>query len=89
MSNNRTFTRNNDDRWVAGVCSGVAQYIDVAPIWVRVAMILLALASGLGILIYIVLLFLMKPGDGGNSPLQDLMDSPKKPSEESPKADDK
>ena len=39
---------------IAGVCSGVAEYFDVDPVWVRVAFVLLALASGLGLLAYIL-----------------------------------
>ncbi len=40
---------------IGGVCSGVAEYFDVDPVWVRVAFVLLALANGLGILAYLLL----------------------------------
>ncbi|MEX0619114.1 MAG: PspC domain-containing protein [Pseudohongiellaceae bacterium] len=32
--------RNTRDRWVAGVCSGIANYLGVEPIWIRIATII-------------------------------------------------
>jgi len=42
-------------RMIGGVCSGVTEYFDVDPVWVRVSFALLALANGLGLLAYSLL----------------------------------
>ena len=43
------------DRKIAGVCGGLGEWLDVDPVFLRVAFVLLALAGGLGIVVYIVL----------------------------------
>lgn len=43
------------DRKIAGVCGGLGEWLDIDPVFLRVAFILLALAGGLGIAVYIVL----------------------------------
>jgi phage shock protein PspC (stress-responsive transcriptional regulator) len=45
----------NSDRRIMGVCGGLGEWLDIDPVLFRVAFILLALACGLGILVYIVL----------------------------------
>lgn len=52
--------RSRSHRMIAGVCAGLATYLGVDPIWVRLAFILLTiLTDGAGILVYIVLAVLM------------------------------
>ncbi len=48
-------TRSQDDRWLGGVCGGLAQYFGIDSTVVRVIFILLALFIGGGILIYLIL----------------------------------
>ncbi|HET7764662.1 MAG TPA: PspC domain-containing protein [Burkholderiales bacterium] len=43
------------DRKIAGVCGGLGEWLDVDPVFLRVAFVLLALLAGLGIAVYIVL----------------------------------
>ncbi len=44
----------------AGVCSGIAQYFDIDPTFVRILCVLLALVSfSLGAILYIVLIFIL------------------------------
>jgi phage shock protein PspC (stress-responsive transcriptional regulator) len=43
------------DRKIAGVCGGLGEWLDVDPVFVRVAFVLLALACGFGVLLYILL----------------------------------
>jgi len=43
------------DRKIAGVCGGLGEWLDVDPVFLRVAFVLLALVGGLGIVVYIVL----------------------------------
>lgn len=46
--------RNPDNTLIAGVCSGFAAYLGVDPVWVRLTFILLLLANGFGLLLYII-----------------------------------
>ncbi|MBK7383643.1 MAG: PspC domain-containing protein [Flavobacteriales bacterium] len=56
--------RDPDDKWVAGVLSGLAAYIGMDPLWLRVAMIVLVWASvGVLIPIYILLWILVPKAD--------------------------
>src|SRR5262249_33862200 len=43
------------DRKIAGVCGGLGEWLDVDPVFLRVAFVLLALLAGLGIGVYVVL----------------------------------
>ncbi|MCL0056539.1 PspC domain-containing protein [Dehalococcoidia bacterium] len=47
--------RSRSDRMIWGVCGGLAKHLNVDPTLVRVVMVLLVFANGLGILIYIVM----------------------------------
>jgi len=46
--------RRRDERVVAGVCAGVARWIGVDPLVVRVATVILSLANGVGVVAYLV-----------------------------------
>jgi signal transduction histidine kinase/phage shock protein PspC (stress-responsive transcriptional regulator) len=46
--------RRRDERIVAGVCAGIARWLGVDPIVVRLAACILALANGAGLLVYLV-----------------------------------
>lgn len=47
--------RNEQEKTVAGVCAGLAEYFDVDVTWVRIAFVLAVLAGFSGVLAYIVL----------------------------------
>lgn len=47
--------RSRKERMVAGVCGGLAEYFDIDPTIVRLVFVLLALAGGPGLVIYIVM----------------------------------
>ena len=47
--------RDRSGKMVAGVCSGLAQYLDVDPVLVRVGFILGTFANGIGLIAYVVL----------------------------------
>jgi phage shock protein PspC (stress-responsive transcriptional regulator) len=51
----RRLFRNPDDKLVGGVCSGLAAYLDIDPVWIRLAWALLFFLGGSGLLIYIIL----------------------------------
>ena len=46
--------RRRDERMVAGVCAGVARWLGVDPVVVRLAACVLALANGVGLVVYLV-----------------------------------
>lgn len=52
-------TRSESDKMIAGVCGGIATYIGVDPVIVRLLFLLLAFASGIGLFLYMVLWFVM------------------------------
>lgn len=55
--------RSRSDRMLGGVCSGIGAYFSIDPTIVRLVFALLALANGLGVLLY-VLLWLIMPLEG-------------------------
>ena len=62
--------RDGDDKFLGGVASGVAHYFDVDTVWIRLAFILTAVASGLGILTYIILWIVIPQADTTAEKLQ-------------------
>ncbi len=51
----RRLCRSRSNRMIWGVCGGLAEYFDIDPTIIRVVMVLLSLANGLGIMMYILL----------------------------------
>ncbi len=51
--------RNPDDKIAGGVCSGIAAYLNIDPIWVRLLLIISIFTFGTGILLYIILWMIM------------------------------
>lgn len=74
MSESR-LTRSETDKMIAGVCGGLAEYLNLDPVWVRLLFVLLIFASGIGIPIYLVLWVIMPKleaaGQPGSAVLQD------------------
>jgi len=58
-SDSRGLYRDPDDKVIGGVCSGLGHYFDIEAKWVRLALILLFLFAGTGLLLYIILWILM------------------------------
>lgn len=59
--NEKRLVRSRDDRMLLGVCGGLASYLNVDPVIVRLVAVLLTLWNGVGLLIYIVLAVIMRP----------------------------
>ena len=59
MIMNNKLTRSNDDVMVAGVAAGLAEYLNIDPVLVRLLFVLLTISGGHGILIYAILWLLM------------------------------
>ena len=55
--------RKSDDRMVFGVASGIADYLNIDPVIVRLLFVLMTLAGGHGILVYLILTVIM-PEEG-------------------------
>ncbi|MFN2105211.1 MAG: PspC domain-containing protein [Candidatus Promineifilaceae bacterium] len=62
MSQTR-LTRSSSDKIIAGVCGGLAEYLEIDPILVRLAFLVLFFASGIGFPIYIILWIVMPQGE--------------------------
>jgi signal transduction histidine kinase/phage shock protein PspC (stress-responsive transcriptional regulator) len=56
--------RNSDDRMLAGVCAGLAEHLGMPVAWVRIAMVVLTLVGGAGVLLYVWLWVLTPSGEG-------------------------
>lgn len=56
--------RNTDDRWLGGVCSGIADRLGIDPLVVRGALIVLLFVGGLGGLAYLVAWALLPDRNG-------------------------
>lgn len=41
--------RSKENKVVAGVCGGIAEYFNVDSVWIRLVVVFLALANGVGI----------------------------------------
>jgi phage shock protein PspC (stress-responsive transcriptional regulator) len=51
--------RNPDDKIAGGVCSGIAAYVNIDPIWIRLLLIISVFFFGTGILLYLILWVIM------------------------------
>ena len=52
-------TRSEADRMIAGVCGGIAAYLNIDSVLVRLAFVVLVFASGIGFPIYLILWVIM------------------------------
>lgn len=50
----RKIYRSREDRMIGGICGGLAEYFDVDSTLIRLALLILFFASGVGLLVYIV-----------------------------------
>ena len=71
MQDKRRLYRSPDEKMIAGVCGGLAEYFDVDPTIVRVAYVLLTLVSGIfpGVVLYAVLAMVMPVTPQGMPPI--------------------
>jgi phage shock protein C len=62
--NRRRLTRSDSNRMVGGVAGGLAEYLDVDPTIVRLALVLATLVTGPGVpLLYAIAWFVIPPAD--------------------------
>lgn len=53
MSNKKLY-KSNDNRYICGVCGGIAEYFNIDPTIVRLLFVLLGIWGGSGVLFYII-----------------------------------
>jgi len=56
------------DRKIAGVCGGLGEWLEIDPAFIRVAFVLLALACGLGVVLYILFWMLAPRASSSGAP---------------------
>ena len=63
----KTLYRSNKNRFITGVCGGIAEYFGWDPSIVRIAVVILSCFSGVGLIAYIVAALVMplEPDDKG------------------------
>ena len=59
MQTSTRLVRSTNDRMIAGVCGGVAEYFRVDPTLVRALLVAFTLLGGSGILLYVILWLVM------------------------------
>ena len=59
----RHLSRSKRDKLIGGVCGGLASYFNIDPIIVRIALILITMAWGAGIIVYLLLWAILPEGD--------------------------
>jgi len=64
----RRLYRSHRDKMIAGVCGGVAEYLNVDPTLVRLGFVVLALINGAGILLYLVMAIVVPMAPLGIAP---------------------
>ena len=61
MSDYKTLTRSKSDRMIAGVCAGLADYLNIDPTVVRLLFVLGLFLAGPGILIAYLIMAIVTP----------------------------
>ncbi|MGN6687875.1 MAG: PspC domain-containing protein [Actinomycetales bacterium] len=65
--------RSRDDSKIAGVCGGLARWLDVDPLLVRVVLVALVVVGGIGVLAYAILWLTVPSEDEAESPAARLI----------------
>lgn len=65
--------RSETDKMVAGVCGGLAAYLGIDSVFVRLLFVLLLFASGIGFPIYLILWFIMPREDNVDKPNSEVI----------------
>lgn len=64
-SRERKLYRDTDHQKIGGVCSGLARYFDLDPLLVRVAFVAALVFSGVSLIVYVLLWWLVDPAPDG------------------------
>ena len=58
--------RSSEQRWLGGVCAGLAPVRGAGPGWIRLAFVLAALCAGLGVVVYLACWLIIPSDDAAN-----------------------
>jgi phage shock protein PspC (stress-responsive transcriptional regulator) len=58
--------RSSEQRWLGGVCAGLAPVRGAGPGWIRLAFVLAALCAGLGVVVYLACWLIIPSDDSAN-----------------------
>ena len=89
MSEKR-LVRSSNDKMVAGVSAGLAEYFNVDPVLVRLAFVGLTMLNGIGLVAYLILAIVLPEGQtataarSGNGHRAEIVNKPPKPVEFEP-----
>jgi len=61
----RKLYRDTENQKIGGVCSGLARYFDLDPLLVRVAFVAALVFSGVSLIVYVLLWWLVDPAPAG------------------------
>ncbi len=59
-------TRSQTDKIIAGICGGIAEQLEIDPVFIRIGFLILLFASGIGFPIYMILWLVMPEIKGNN-----------------------
>ncbi|ABN57249.1 MULTISPECIES: PspC domain-containing protein [Methanoculleus] len=67
----KKLTRSTSDRWIAGICGGIGEYLEIDPNVIRMIWVVLSVLTTVfpGVLIYI-LLWIILPEQGQARPVE-------------------
>ncbi len=60
--NGKKLYKDSQNKMISGVCAGIAKYFGIDPTIVRLAVVLLSLLTGIGVIAYIIAIFVI-PND--------------------------
>lgn len=75
MSNGKKLVRKTDDKMIAGVASGIADYFGVDVTLIRVLFVVTAIFGGFGLVVYIVMWILVPEEGSGRAMIDNMIDS--------------
>ena len=61
--NNKQLTRSQNDRMLAGICAGLAKYMDMDPTVIRLIFVLLFFVTGPGVLLAYLIMAIVIPNE--------------------------
>ena len=67
--------RSRTDRMVSGVCGGLATYLGIEAIWIRLFFVLMTMANGFGLLVYLILWLIMPEAGSEDATTQQTVES--------------
>lgn len=61
----RRLYRSSTQKVIGGVCGGLGDYFAIDPVWFRIGFVVLAIAGGSGVLIYLLMWLIVPPQPDG------------------------